>query len=213
MIIGMEVFFKGFLLQASLILVLGAQNLFVLESGIKKNYQLMVATTCSVIDSILIFIGVMGLGVLLSQSVIFKIALGVVGAGFLLFYSFQKFKEFFHHCLDDDSKVEQEATRLKTMGLILSFTLLNPHVYLDTFVLIGGASAQFILVSDKVKFASGAAAFSWLWFFCLATLASIFHRTLQSVKAMRMIALGSGLVLLYFSIVLLLESYTWIKAL
>lgn len=89
----MTSFVQGFFLQASLILALGAQNVFVLNSGLRKQRHLLVAFVSSLCDTVLIFSGVLGVATLFVQLPILKIALGLVGVGFLFFYGIVKLRE------------------------------------------------------------------------------------------------------------------------
>jgi L-lysine exporter family protein LysE/ArgO len=94
----------------------------------------------------------------------------------------------------------------------LSFSLLNPHVYLDTVVLIGGYSSKFSEFSDRLIFGLGASATSWIWFFSLATLATFGNSILKNPRAMRIVSLASGLILMSLSVKLGLEVWTWGKS-
>lgn len=201
---------QGFVLQASLILALGAQNIFVLNSGLRKQRHLLVALVSSVCDTLLIFIGVLGVATVFVQLPILKISLGVVGVGFLFFYGFTKLKEAKNGV--QLSKTTQETTSIKqTILTSLGFSLLNPHVYLDTMVLIGGYSSKFAELSERFYFGAGASAFSTIWFFGLALLASAASRFLNSPKAMRMVSLVSGLILVLLAVKLGSDVLGWIK--
>ena len=89
----LAIFTQGFFLQASLILALGAQNIFVLNSGLRRQRHLLVAFVSAVCDALLIFTGVLGVATLFVQIPLLKIGLGFVGVGFLFFYGFLKLKE------------------------------------------------------------------------------------------------------------------------
>lgn len=202
---------QGFFLQASLILALGAQNIFVLNSGLRKQRHLLVALVSSVCDTLLIFIGVLGVATVFVQLPILKISLGVVGVGFLFFYGFTKLKEAKNGV--QLSKTTQETTSIKqTILTSLGFSLLNPHVYLDTMVLIGGYSSKFAELSERFYFGAGASAFSTIWFFGLALLASAASRFLNSPKAMRMVSLVSGLILVLLAVKLGSDVLGWITS-
>jgi L-lysine exporter family protein LysE/ArgO len=138
----MEKFVQGFLLQASLILALGAQNLFVLESGLKRQRHLWVATLCTLCDALLIALGVLGAATIFVRLPWLKILFGILGVAFLAYYGWIKLTE---------KPAKQKSTSFSSKkvvplrvvtGQTLAFSLLNPHVYLDTLVLIGGFSAS-----------------------------------------------------------------------
>ncbi len=200
----MGIWVEGFLLQASLILALGAQNLFVLDSGLRRQHHLLVATICFVCDFVLVLIGVLGAASLFIRIPFLKVLFGVLGCGFLLYYGLLKIREAF-------LPVQQVATAKaapsvkKTILTALGFSLLNPHVYLDTLVLVGGYAAQFPTVSQRLVFGVGAATSSGVWFYGLALLASFFHRLLHNPKAMQIISFLSGTILLALAVKLGLE--------
>lgn len=110
------------------------------------------------------------------------------------------------------TQTSQPATSTKqTILMSLGFSLLNPHVYLDTVVLIGGYSAKFTHLAERFYFGAGASSFSTVWFFGLALLASASSRFLNNPKAMRVVSLLSGIILILLSIKLGADVYDWIK--
>lgn len=201
---------QGFLLQASLILALGAQNVFVLNSGLYKQRHLLVASVSSLCDAILIFVGVLGVATFFVQFPIFKIGLGTVGVGFLAFYGVIKLIEAKNGI--EPSLSSQRATSTKQVILAsLGFSLLNPHVYLDTIVLVGGYSAKFSSLTERFWFGVGASIFSGLWFFGLALSASTASRFLNNPRAMRVVAAISGFILIGLSIKLGADVLDWVQ--
>lgn len=203
-------FLQGFVLQASLILALGAQNLFILNSGLLKQRHFLTATVSALCDTFLIFVGVLGVATFFIEFPIMKIGLGIIGVVFLFYYGVLKLKEAKLGAAQIQFCVYKLSVK-KTILTSLGFSLLNPHVYLDTVVLIGGYSAKFEQVTDRLYFGSGAAAFSIVWFFALVTLASFASSVLSSTKAMRFISLGSGLLLCGLALKLGIEVASWIK--
>lgn len=192
----MNYFLDGFFLQASLILALGAQNIFVLESGLKKRRQFIVASICSFCDLVLIMLGVLGASSLFLKFPSLKLGIGILGVGFLFFYAVKKLRDgVFPKKLEELST--EVATDLKqVIFLSLSFSLLNPHVYLDTLVLIGSYAAKFKDINNRIFFGLGAGSFSILWFFALAFFSSSMNHLLNNPKTMRFISLISGIILL-----------------
>lgn len=206
-----SLFIEGLLLQASLILALGAQNLFVLESGLKKNRHLLVAFICSLCDTLLIAVGVAGAASLFVKVPFLKVAFGGLGIFFLFYYGGKKIKEGLFY-QNDQSEVIQVYSKLrKVILLTLSFSLLNPHVYLDTIILIGGYSTKFPELIDRIEFGLGAASFSFLWFFSLAVFSYYLSRFLKGEKSMRVVAFVSGMVLLVLGVKLGFEVYGWCR--
>ena len=207
---ALNIFLQGFFLQASLILALGAQNIFVLNSGLKKERHLLVAGLSSLCDTLLIFIGVLGVASIFIQIPLLKISLGILGVIFLFYYGILKIKETKSGVaidLEGTPKSEKKKVIMQTLG----FSLLNPHVYLDTVVLIGGYSAKFYNLTERFYFGIGASVFSTIWFFSLVILASFSSRFLKNQIMMKTISLVSGLVLILLSYKLGLEVISWLK--
>ncbi len=155
----------GFLLGASLIIAIGAQNAFVLRQGLKREHVFVLCFLCALADAVLIIAGVAGLGTLVKQ---FPLLLKVVTAGgalFLLIYGALAFKRAVSPgvlAAGNTGPLPLKAAIVTVLG----FTLLNPHVYLDTVVLLGGLSAQYE-GTDRFAYAAGACLASFVWFFSL----------------------------------------------
>ncbi len=206
-----SIFLEGFTLQASLILALGAQNIFVLESGLKRNHHFLIAGLCIFFDFLLTFVGVWGAASVLAKYPSLKIIVGICGVGFLLFYAYQKIKEGLGGAKISFEKSGLLLSRKKAILMALSFTLLNPHVYLDTVFLIGGYSAKYDSFEKRTAFGLGAGSLSTLWFLGLVLISSFFNKLLHSKKAMGRISLVSGIILLSIGIKLGIEVYNWIR--
>lgn len=203
-------FLQGFFLQASLILALGAQNIFILNSGLRKQRHLLAALVSSICDTALVFVGVLGVATFFVQFPILKIGLGVIGVSFLLYYGFLKLKEA-KNGVEISQSSNQTTTTKQTVLTSLGFSLLNPHVYLDTVVLIGGYSSKFDQMIERFYFGAGASFFSTIWFFGLALLASFGSRLLNNPKAMRTVSLISGLILISLALKLGTDVFSWAR--
>lgn len=206
----MSLFLEGFLLQASLILALGAQNIFVLESGLKKQRHLLVAFVCSLCDALLILVGVAGAASVFVQIPVLKIGFGILGVLFLLYYGLKKLREGFRPAQVETTPAETASSVHKVILLSLGFSLLNPHVYLDTVILIGGYSAKFPELFSRIEFGAGAASFSALWFFGLAIFAYSCRKLLNNPRGMQIVSLLSGIILIALSYKLGLDVYSWL---
>ncbi len=158
-------FTQGFLVTSGLIIAIGAQNAFVLKQGLLKNRIFWVILTCFLCDFILIGIGVMGVGSLISQSPMASVILAVIGALFLAVYGALALLSAIKNssALSLDETDNQQSSILAAVSTTLAITLLNPHVYLDTLVIIGGVAGTLSLV-DKQYFLAGAMLVSALWF-------------------------------------------------
>jgi L-lysine exporter family protein LysE/ArgO len=205
------IFLQGFLLQASLILALGAQNIFVLNSGLRRQRHLLVALVCSICDTLLVFVGVLGVATIFVQFPLLKIGLGLVGVGFLFFYGVLKLREAYKGFVISLDSAQATSAR-QAVVTSLGFSLLNPHVYLDTVVLVGGYSSKFLLAAERFYFGAGASLFSTIWFFGLALLASVGSRLLKSPGAMRIVSLISGIILIVLAVKLGLDVWGWIQS-
>lgn len=203
----MNEFLQGFLLQASLILAVGAQNLFVLEMSLKRHYHLMIATICSICDIILILIGTLAISSLISSVAELKIIVGFIGVAFLLYYAIVKIRNFLYFSTKFQCKQSAIYSKRKVILMSLSFTLLNLHVYIDTFFLIGGYSSKFDTPISKFIFGVGAGAFSVIWFYSLSIFSSKFLIFLRKDNVSMNVSLISGLLLAYLSYELGIDCY------
>jgi L-lysine exporter family protein LysE/ArgO len=157
-------YLEGCATGAGLIIAIGAQNAFVLKQGILKNHVFVTALICSLIDAILISIGVGGFGALLATNVLLLSLAKWGGAAFLIYYGFRSFRAVFKseslHLEKGPERPDLKVTILTAFVL----SLLNPHVYLDTVILLGSIGAQFP-GSQRLFFALGAMTASFVWFF------------------------------------------------
>ncbi len=158
---------QGFFVSFGLIVAIGAQNAFVLKQGLLKQHIFWVCLVCLACDIILMSVGVLGLGSLISQSKTTTLILAIFGAIFLLWYGFCAFRSAYHgntNLLVNDTS---DKTSLKqTIATTLALTLLNPHVYLDTIVLVGSIASP-LSDTQKYYFLIGAFGASAIWFFSL----------------------------------------------
>ena len=161
----MTTFFAGFSLSLSLILAIGSQNAFVLKQGIKKQHVLLVCTLCALSDAILITLGIAGFGVVVNEYPLIETYARYGGAAFLFVYSILSFKSAFSESRGLEPEAEDYDSALKVAGISLAFTWLNPHVYLDTVVLLGSISTQY--EGRQLEFALGAVLASFIFFFSL----------------------------------------------
>lgn len=162
----MVTFFQGMGLGGGLIIAIGAQNAFVLSQGVRRNYPLQTAAVCSICDATLIFVGVSGFGALIASNPHLAQLAAWFGALFLFWYGSRSFRSALQGGkLEADA--EQSLSRRKLLLTTLALTLLNPHVYLDTVVLVGSISGQ-LADSERYMFGAGAISASIIWFFCLS---------------------------------------------
>ncbi len=162
----MVAFFQGLGLGGGLIIAIGAQNAFVLSQGVRRNYPLQTAVVCSLCDAILMFIGISGVGTLVAANPQLARIATWGGAAFLFWYGSRSFRSALQGG-SLEAQAEQSFSRRKLLLTTLALTLLNPHVYLDTIVLVGSISGQ-LATSERYLFGAGAISASTLWFFSLS---------------------------------------------
>jgi L-lysine exporter family protein LysE/ArgO len=181
----MEYLLIGFLTSLSLILAIGAQNIFVIEQGLKKQHVFLVCFICSISDLILIFLGIFLFHYFIQYfnptiELIFNILLII----FLLHFIYTKIKSFnlkvnFNNEIPDISKFN---IFIKTLG----FTYLNPHVYSDTVFFLGNFSKNLIF-NQKILFGVGASIASFVFFFLIGYLSSYLSKYAQSDRVWKVI--------------------------
>ncbi len=181
----MEYLILGFFTGLSLILAIGAQNIFVIEQGLKKQHVFLVCFVCSVSDLILIFLGIFLFHYFIQYfnptiELVFNILLII----FLISFIFKKIKSFnFKVNFNDEvPNISKFNIFLKTLG----FTYLNPHVYSDTVFFLGNFSKNFIL-NQKILFGIGASIASFVFFFVIGYLSKYLSQYAQSEKVWKII--------------------------
>ena len=160
----MQAALAGFALGFSLILAIGAQNAFVLRQGIRREYVFATCLTCAVSDALLIAAGVAGFGALAEAVPWLETTMRFGGAAFLFWYGAKNFLAAWRGGETLDTSGVARASLKGILSTVLMLTWLNPHVYLDTVVLLGSISAQW---DDKLSFALGAMSSSFIFFFGL----------------------------------------------
>lgn len=193
----MDTFIYGFSLGFSLILAIGAQNAFVLKQGLKSEHVFLVCSICALSDAILILVGVGGFHILVSEFPQLVAIARYGGALFLFVYGLLSFITAFRrrHSL---KPVETTATSaVQAAATCLAFTWLNPHVYLDTVVLLGSVSSQF--KGQLFEFGSGAISASFVFFFGLGYGARLLRGFFASPRAWQILEILIGLVMWFIA--------------
>ena len=174
----MEYLVLGFITGLSLILAIGAQNIFVIEQGLKKQYVFLVCLICSCSDLILIFSGILLFHFFHQYFNIFiELTLNICLIIFLIYFIYSKIKSF---SVSANFNIEKkETTSAKIIFKTLGFTYLNAHVYSDTVFFLGNFSKNF-LFDEKIYFGIGASVASFIFFFLLGYSSVYFSRYAQS---------------------------------
>jgi L-lysine exporter family protein LysE/ArgO len=194
----MEYLLLGFFTGLSLILAIGAQNIFVIEQGLKKQHLFLVCLICSISDLILIFLGIF-IFQFFNQyfnsivELIFNIALVI----FLLHFIYSKIKNYNKAVNFDTDLTSITAFNifLKTLG----FTYLNPHVYSDTVFFLGNFSKNFI-ISQKILFGIGASIASFLFFFLIGYLSKYLSKYAKSKKIWNIINISIIIFMIFLTL-------------
>jgi len=179
---------EGFALSIGLILALGPQNVFVMRQGLMRSHVFAVCLACSVFDALLITAGVLGVGSILAgiEGAEFMIAIGA--SIFLISYGLLRIKSAMSP-VGMSTEGEGESDLAPTIAAAAAFTFLNPHVYVDTLLLIGGTSSRY-LGDERVAFGIGAATASFVFFFSLGYGARSLSEVLNKPKAWKYIDLS-----------------------
>lgn len=181
----------GLLTGFSLIIAIGAQNAFVLRQGIRREHVLLVVTICAVSDALLIAAGTLGIGFLVTAVPWLLTALKWVGAAYLVWFAIGSFRSAANPSgLASDASVSPGSVALTTLAL----TYLNPHVYLDTVIMLGNLANQH--GEARWQFAVGAMTASLIWFTALGFGARALAKPLGRPSIWRGIDIAIGLVML-----------------
>ena len=195
----------GFLTGLSLIFAIGAQNIFVIEQGLKKQYTFLVCFICSVSDLILIFIGILIFVFFQNYFTFFiELILNILLILFLSNFIWNKWNEQIENIdFTEKKNIESRSSIfLKTLG----FTYLNPHVYSDTIFFMGNFSKGFEL-SEKILFGLGASVSSFTFFFLIGYLANYFSNYFNSEKIWKIINNFIVIFMSFFIFLVLIDTY------
>ena len=200
----MEFLLLGFFTGLSLILAIGAQNIFVIEQGLKKQHIFLVCLICSLSDLILIFVGIFLFHYFVQYfNSIIELIFNLLLIAFLLYFIYSKIKIFNTEVSfeSDQNYVSKYDIFLKTLG----FTYLNPHVYSDTVFILGNFSKNFLL-NEKIIFGIGASIASFLFFFLLGYLSKVLSRYAKSKKVWNIINLFIIIFMSFLTLLVFLET-------
>ena len=189
----------GFATGLGLIIAIGAQNAFVLRQGLRREYVFPIVLFAALSDALLIIVGIAGLGALIQG---FPLALEVIryaGAAYLMWFGISAVRRAIKPATLEAAS-EGKGTLVGALASIAALTYLNPHVYLDTVILLGGVANQFS--DERWVFGIGAATASFVWFFSLGYFAKFLSRFVSSPKFWRV--LDSFIAVVMFTIAVLL---------
>ncbi len=188
-------FIQGFIIGSSLIIAIGPQNLYVINQGLKKNYILIVVLLCSLSDSLLIVCGIYLSNSLLNLNDSLVITMKLIGGIWLILYGINKIKNSNSHNIE--KKEFKELSLNKVVFTTLAITYANPHVYLDTVVLLGSISVNF---NNKFYFGLGAIVASFIFFFTLGYFSKFLSKYIKSKKVWFYIDNIMGFLMLFYGL-------------
>lgn len=188
-------FIQGFIIGSSLIIAIGPQNLYVINQGLKKNYILIVVLLCSLSDSLLIVCGIYLSNSLLNLNESLIITMKLIGGIWLILYGLNKIKNSNSHNIEN--KEFKELSLNKVVFTTLAITYANPHVYLDTVVLLGSISVNF---DNKFYFGLGAIVASFIFFFTLGYFSKFLSKYIKSKKVWFYIDNIMGFLMLFYGL-------------
>jgi L-lysine exporter family protein LysE/ArgO len=204
-----DVFVQGMAVSAGLIVAIGAQNAFVLRQGLLGRQVLAVVLTCFFCDFVLMALGVLGLGALVADSPAVTVALALFGAAYLLRFALLSWRAAYSgsSALEVDAAPDDAKRGLwLAVRATLAVSLLNPHVYLDTVVLLGAVAAT-VQADQKLGFMAGAVSASFLWFMALGFGARLLRPLFKQPRTWQLLDAAIGLVML--SIAAGLLQFAW----
>ncbi len=161
---ALSTYLSGAVLSLTLIVALGAQNAFVLRQGLRREHVFLVCMTCALSDALLIALGVVGFGAVSDAVPWLERVMRWAGAAFLVWYGALSLWRARKEGEGLEASGRETASRAETLATVLALTWLNPHVYLDTVVLLGSVASQ---SDDRVVYAAGAMTISFVFFFGL----------------------------------------------
>lgn len=187
---------QGFGLGASMIIPIGAQNAYVLNQGIKRHHHLTTAAICSLLDAVFISLGIFGGGALLASNTTLLTAVTIGGIIFLIVYGIISVRSAFTSPANESVNANHIKSKGKKAVIVgaLAVTVLNPHLYLDTVVILGSIGGQFT-GSDRLAFATGTILASFVWFYSLSVGAAKLAPTLSQPKVRKAIDIGVALMM------------------
>ena len=188
-------FIQGFIIGSSLIIAIGPQNLYVINQGLKKNFVFIVVLICSLSDSLLIVCGIYLSNNILSLNTSIITIMKLIGGIWLILYGINKIKNSRQHEIKS-SKINA-ASFTKVVLTTLAITYANPHVYLDTVILLGSISINF---DSKLYFGLGAIFASFIFFFSLGYFSNFLSQYVKSPKVWFYIDNVMGFLMLFYGL-------------
>jgi len=199
-------FTTGFAVSATLIVAIGAQNAFVLRQGLRREHVLLIVAFCALADLLLISAGVAGVSSVLGQAPHLTLFLTAAGTVFLAWYGFRALARARSATSMDVAEGTRRLTIRNAVAQVAGFTFLNPHVYLDTVLLIGSIGAR-QPTDARFWFVGGAAAASGAWFSTLGFGARLLRPVFRTPRAWQVLDTIIGVTMLVLAATLLVALF------
>jgi L-lysine exporter family protein LysE/ArgO len=200
-----QVYLSGLGLGGSLIMAIGAQNAHVLRMGVRRSHVTLTVAACILVDVVLIGAGVAGAGALIEASPVLLALARWGGAAFLLWYGLRSWRGLLTTTRLETGNAAAPLTAAAALASVLAMSLLNPHVYLDTLVLLGSIGGRYP-AADRTAFSAGAMTASLLWFSMLGFGAARFATVLARPVAWKCIEALTGAVMLTLAAGLVMDA-------
>lgn len=200
---------QGMVMSIGLIAPIGAQNAYVIKNGIMRNHTIAIGLVCFGCDAIFMTIGMLGVGSLFAQNEVLSTFLTLGGIIFIIYYGFNSFRIAWNlkeNPLTSNSEKKSYSKNMAVLGALL-VTLLNPHFYLDTIVLLGSLSSQFAS-PKKYIFWIGAVSGSFVWFCFLSLVSRWASGFFTKVSSWRILEIVVGLLMWSLAIFLLKDLFS-----
>lgn len=201
----MTTFLSGLILGGSLIIAIGAQNAYVLKQGLLKSHVFLICFICAASDAILITIGTTGIGKVIESYPSLLQAITWGGAIYLFIFGLMSFRSALSNQTLDAAADETSQTAKNVITTVLALTFLNPHVYLDTVLLIGSIASPYSN-TERLYFTIGAISASFIWFFSLGYGASFLIPLFKKPSAWKVLNTIIGLVMWWIAYLLIAAS-------
>lgn len=195
----LTIFLSGLGVTAGLIMAIGAQNIHVIRTGIRREHVGLTVATCILIDAVLIALGVAGVGSMIQSSPVLLAVARWGGAAFLFWYGVRSWRSVFAGGAMQVSTAQAPVSRRQALISVLALSLLNPHVYLDTVVLLGAIGGGFA-PAGRPSFMAGATCASALWFITIGYGATRLSRLFAKPVAWKWIDGVAGTTMLALSV-------------
>lgn len=202
----MQTFLQGFIVCFGMIVSIGAQNAYLLKQGILKQHVFWIATICFICDVALMTLGVLGLGSVIANSLWLSLILALCGALFLFSYGSNAFLAAYRASSFLETQGNNQTSLKQAIMLTLAITLLNPHVYIDTVVIIGSIGST-LTPNEKILFLVGALSCSFIWFYALGYGAALLRGYFEKRRTWQILDSLTGMIMYLIAASLII--YAW----